>query len=314
MIHKKIYKMKKLIKNKFLLLAIGALAFTACKKTEENTTLDLPTAISQNGAISVVSVKSMLGSTSTSTDSIYAISAIVAGNKLASITASVLLTTTNTYLSTNYPNNTFIKAFSTSLTTNNIINGYVVAITFNNKPVVLTFLSNGAFKSVLELREGEDLKNKRDHSIGGIFENRNPLRRDSLALNSLSATVRTYMTANASRDTLKAAWTNRDGSIVLLSKNVTFFSNTFTSAGALIARSVIASRSGRDVSVLAGVLPPAIQTYFTLNYPKYIIGKAYYTIENNAITSYVVVLDSSLIKYAFVFSNAGVLQSTLVLR
>ncbi len=312
--------MKKLIKNNFLFLALVALALAACKKTETATTLDLPTAISQNGAISVTSVKSMLGSASTSADSIYAINAVVAGNKLTSITATGLLPTTNTYLSTNYPNYTFIKAFSTSLTTNNLINGYVVAITFNSKPVVLTFSNTVAapsvfnFKSVLELREGEDLKNKRDHSIGGIYENRNASRRDSLDLNSLSATVKTYMTANASRDTLKAAWTTRDGSIVLLSKNVTFFSNTFTSSGAFIARSTIASRSGGDVTVLAGALPPTIQTYFTLSYPKYIIGKAYYTAQNNAINGYVVVIDASLIKYAFVFSNAGVLQSTLVLR
>lgn len=304
--------MKKIIKSNFLFIAMCALAFTACKKSE--TSVDLPTAISQNGAISVIPVKSILGSTSTSTDSIYALNAIVAGNKLTSITATGLLQTTNTYLSTNFPSYTFIKAFSTSLTTNTTINGYVVAITFNSKPVVLTFTNTGAFRSVLELREGEDLKNKRDHTIGGIYENRNASRRDSLGIADLNSAIKTYMTTNATRDTLKAAWKDRDGSIVLLSKNVTFFSNTFTSAGVFIARSTIASRSGGDVSILPGALPPSIQTYLTLNYPKYIIGKAYYTAQNNVINGYVVIIDSSLIKYAIVFSSSGVFQSTRVLR
>ncbi|KHJ37017.1 hypothetical protein PBAC_27930 [Pedobacter glucosidilyticus] len=311
--------MKRIIKINFLFIAMCVLAFTACKESE--TSLDLPTAVSKNGAISVIPVKSMLGSTSTSTDSIYAIRAIVAGNRLTSITAAGLLPNINTYLTTNYPNYTFVKAFSTSLTTNNIINGYIVAITFNNKPVVLTFTNTVAapsvfnFRSTLELREGEDLKNNRDHSIGGIFENRNASRRDSLGIADLSAAIRTYMSTNATRDTLRAAWKDRDGSIILLSKNVTFFSNTFTSAGAFIARTTIPSRSGGDVLLRAGAsLPPSVETFFTLSYPKYIIGKAYYTAQNNVINGYVVVIDASLIKYAFVFNSTGALQSTTVLR
>lgn len=311
--------MKKIIKRNFLFIAMCAFAFTACKESE--TSVDLPTAISQNGAISVIPVKSMLGSASTSTDSIYAIKAIVAGNKLTSITAAGLLPNINTYLTTNYPNYTFIKAFSTSLTTNTTINGYVVAITFNNKPVVLTFTNTVAaptvfnFRSTLELREGEDLKNNRDHTIGGIYENRNSTRRDSVGIADLNSAIKTYMTTNASRDTLKAAWKDRDGSIILLSKNVTFFSNTFTSTGAFIARSTIASRSGGDVLLVSGAsLPPSVETFFTLSYPKYIIGKAYYTAQNNVINGYVVIIDSSLIKYAFVFNSTGALQSTLVLR
>ena len=304
--------MKKLAKQKFIYLALVALAFTACKKTEKDP--DGKEAFLTNGAVGIAASQSVVG-VQLSKDSIYAIGALPKDQKRTNVMASGLSAAITTYLTTNYPGYTFNRAFSTSLKTATTINSFVVAINFNGKPVALRFLADGTFRAVLELREGEDIKKNRDNTVGGVFENRNATRRDSVALSALLANIRTHMTTTFPRDTLKAAWKNKDGSIVLLSKNVTFFGNTFTPTGTFIQRTAIASPLGRESHVLQAALPATVTGYLSTTYPNYVFGRAFVSsTQANVARGYLVVFDANLTKYAVVFDNNGAFVSVRVLR
>jgi hypothetical protein len=306
--------MKKLIKKNVLFLALATLAFTACKKSD-TAQLDSSKAISLNGAVAVAASQSIVGSVKLSTDSVYAIGACAKDHQRTSVTATNLPAAITTYLTTNYAGYTFIKAFSTALTTASTTkDSYVVAIIFNNKPVAIKFAADGTFKAVLELREGNDMREDRDHHVGGCFENRNAAHRDSLALSALATTIKTYMTTTYPKDTLKSAWLSKDGSIVLLSKNVTYFSNVFTITGTFVVRNSIASKLGKEAQVAQTALPAAVLTYLTATYPNYVFEKAFSASSGTTAKGYLVVIDANLTKYAIVFDGAGVFVSARSIR
>lgn len=305
--------MRTLIKKNVLFVALATLAFTACKKSD-TTELDLPKAISLNGAVAVAASPSILGSVTLSKDSVYAIGACSKEQKRTPVLAANLSATITTYLTTNYAGYTFLKAFSTKLASGTAIDSYVVAVSLNGKPVAIKFLADGTFKAVLELREGDDMKNDKDHHIGGAFENRNPQKRDSIALPALAIAIKTYMTTTFPKDTLKSAWMNKDGSIIVLSKNVTFYGNVFTTAGTFIARNTIASTLGKDVQIAQTALPAAILSYLTTTYPNYTFGKAFSATQGTTVKGYLVVIDANLTKYALIFESTGVFVSVKVIR
>lgn len=112
------------------------------------------------------------------------------------------------YLTANYAGYTFQKAFTDKDTSGNTA-GYVVIIQYNTNPVGLKFDATGAFTKVLEQRDGQDLDGHGWHH-GGAFDDRDGMRRDTVALSALPSSVTSYFTANFARDTL-----------VLLMKTVT---------------------------------------------------------------------------------------------
>ncbi len=305
--------MNSLIKKNILFLAISAIAFTACKKTETaNDNLD--SAIEQSGAIAISTTSSVVGLNSTLTDSIYAIGAHPRFSNKTSVTAANLPSAITTYLSTNYTGYTFIKAFSITLKTSTTVDSYVVGINFNGKPVAIRFTADGTFSKILELREGGDMKRGRDHHVGGCFDQRDGKQRDSIAVSALAVGIKSYMTTTYPLDTLKAAWINKDGSIIVLSKNLKFFSNVFKIDGTFIKRTEMPTKPGKDAQIAQSALPANVLTYLNTTYPNYVFKKAFSAKENGVIKGYLVIIDASLTKYAVLFDATGVFVNAKIIR
>ncbi|MBK0382129.1 PepSY-like domain-containing protein [Pedobacter sp. SD-b] len=304
--------MKTQIKKNFLLLAFVALAFTACKKAEDATNSD--NAITQNGAVAIAATESIVGNLNAVKDSVYAVGACLRDHRRTAVKAADLPLAITNYLNANYAGYAFIKAFSTNLLGNATIDSYVVGIIYNGKPVAVKFGADGSFLKVLELREGIDLRFNRDHHDGGCFDDRDGKQRDSLAIANLTQNIKAYMSSNYPSDTLKAAWLTKDLSIILISKNVTFFANIFKLDGTFITRNAIPTRVGADKQIQQSELPVSILSYLNTAYPNYVFKKAFSSTQNGSVKAYLVIVDANLTKYAILFDSNGVLISAKSIR
>ena len=288
------------------------MAFTACKKSDSIDNFD--NTFLKNGAVAVASTESVIGNFNPPKDSLYAIGACQKDHKRVAVLAAALPTNITAYLTTNYSGYTFTKAFSTSLQGSTTIDGYVVGINFNRKPLAIRFAADGNFVKVLELREGNDMRKNRDHHDGGCFDNRDGKQRDSLAIANLSASTKSYMSANYPKDTLKGAWLNKDLSVVLVSKNVTFFANIFKLDGTFIVRNAIPAHVGQDKEIQQSVLPSNTLSYLNVTYPNYVFKKAFSASEKGEVRGYLVIVDANLTKYAILFDTKGVFVSAKSIR
>jgi hypothetical protein len=296
--------MKSLIKKNFLFLALVSLAFTACNKADQLDNFD--NALLQNGAVAVATTESVMGNFNPPKDSVYAVGACDREHKRTEVKAADLTAKITSYLNTNYAGYIFIKAFSTTLKSSTTIDSYVVAFHFNGKPVAIRFNAEGNFIKVLELREGNDMRKDRDHHDGGCFDNRDGKQRDSLAIANLPAIIKAYMSTNYPKDTLKGAWINKDLSIIVASKNVTFFGNAFKLDGSFIERNALPSHGGQDKEIQQSALPANVLTYLNTIYPNYGFKKAFSASEKGAVRGYLVIIDANLTKYAVLFDGNGV--------
>lgn len=201
---------------------------SSCKKDNsvESGTTDTSTAAA---AITVAA-----NSTSASTDSKYIVQPCGRGQVRDSIAASALPASITTYLTANYAGYTFRKAYSIK-SSDGIINGYVAIIYFNDKPVGVLFDSNGNFVKVLEQREKGDLDGKGWHQ-GGRFEDRGAIKKDTVAFSALPSAVTSYLSSNFGTDTLLKAFTNRDSSYLVISKNNGLFASLFDAKGNFVKR------------------------------------------------------------------------------
>jgi len=286
----------------FVLVAALGFAVSSCQKSSDVNTSTQALG-SQLGAVSVVPSSTILaGST---TDSIYAMDACKKDHSRATVDVAALPSTISTYLTANYAGYTFIKAFSTTALATSVLDAYVVAIKFNDKPVVIKFDALGAFIKVLELREGKDLDRNGGHHEGGCFEGRDGKHRDSLAISALPAAITQYFAANYAQDTLKNAWVVKNGNIIVISKNVSYFGSAFSTAGVFIKRAALPIMPGKGTPVAAANLPAAINTYLTATYPNYVLDKAFSHSENGTLKGYMVIIDANLTKYAVVFDASG---------
>lgn len=268
----------------------------------------------QSGAVAITLSKNIVGSSALSTDSIFALRSVPKGYVKTDVALANLPTTVSSYLNTKFVGYTFVKAFSTAVFGTTTVYSYVVAINYNNKPVAIKFLASGDFKAILELREGADLKTNIDQHVGGAYEIRNTALTDSLALSALSATIKTYMTTKNVKDTLKSAWVNKDGTVVLLSKNGLFFGNTFTTAGVSIARVTLPSVGGKDIQVAKTALPLPLLSYLAAAFPNYVYEKAYSFTPSTLVKGFAVVIDANLTKYYALFDHTGVFLSATTIR
>jgi hypothetical protein len=191
----------------------------------------------------------------------------------------------------------------------------------NGNPVAIKFTAAGVFAKVLELREGNDIKkNDGQHNDGqkglGIFGNRDGKQRDSINLASLSATIKAYYTTNFVKDTLKGAWAGKDGSIVVISKNVTYFATAFTNLGVVIANSrkdvPTPIGKGREIAQIA--LPAAISTYLTATYPNFVFKRAFIGEAGTVAKGYLVIIESNFTKVAVTFDATGTFSSAKIIR
>jgi hypothetical protein len=301
--------MKNSMKTRTLFVALIALAtgFTACQKGNEAET-DLSLAISQNGAVAISPVSSVvttLNSTTSSTDSIYAMDACRRTHKRAKVEQSALLTAITTYLNTNYAGYTFVKAFSTTAIAGNVLDSYVVGFIFNSKPVALRFNAAGTFVKVLELREGKDMGKPGGHHFGGFFDNRDGKQRDSIAISALPQSIKQYFAANFAQDTLKSAWLGKEGGILVVSKNVKYYGTAFKGDATFIKREILPSHPGKGKEITQTALPANVQAYLSTTYPNYVFNKAFEHKVGDTLKGYLVIIDANLTKYAVLFNATG---------
>ena len=294
-------------KSKFtpLFVLVAALGFTvtSCQKSAEITTDTQEQGI-LSGAVAVVPSTTILAASTP--DSIYAVGACSSKHTRTAVDEAALLGAISTYLTSNYDGYTFIKAFSTTSVSTSTLDSYVVAITYNGKPVVVKFDATGTFVKVLELREGKDLGKKGGHHAGGCYENRDGKHRDSLAITALPAAITAYYATNYPQDTIKNAWTVKNGNIIVISKNVSYFGSAFTAAGVFVKRSALPSHSGKGTSIEAANLPAVVTTYLTTTYPNYVFDKGYsHTDKAGVLKGYLVIIDANLTKYALLFDASG---------
>lgn len=237
------------------------------------------------------------------TDSVYVVGVCGPRDRREAIDQSALPSSVTVYVSANYTGSTFNKAFVIKDSNENIIS-YVVVVTFNNKPVALKFKASGEFEKVLEQREREDLHGP-GHHRGGLFEDRDGQQRDTVALSSLSATIIGYLTTHLSGDTLLKAFINKDGSIVVLSKNNGLFATVFSANGSFILKAALSEKRGRCNTIEQNALPATVLSYLAATYPNYSFKKAFTVADGTSIKGYVVVIDANNTKYAVEFDANG---------
>ncbi len=300
---------------KFLLfVAAVSVGFTACKKTSE-VTPDDTSIIATEGAVAIAPSSGLLGgATTSSSDSVYAIDACKKTHSRKVVLQKDLPTAIGTYLTANYEGYTFLKAFSTTLISTNVLDSYVVGFLFNGKPVAIRFGKEGAFIKVLELRERRDIGKPEGHHAGGFFDNRDGKQRDSIAIAALAQNIKQYFTTNYPKDTLKGAWLNKDASIVVVSKNVTFFATAFKLDGTFIKRSDIPFADGKDREITLIALPKDVLAYLNTTYPNFVFKKAFEQKVNGVLKGYLLIVDANNTKYAVLFNAQAQFVAVKIIR
>lgn len=303
-------KTKTHLKSAMLILCVALMGLTSCEK--DRLTSDDELQGLKATAVAVSTTAAVTGASGT-TDSLYAVDACKKGDKRTSVEFSALPAPIAGYLSSNYSGYAFQKAFQLTNKTTSAVEGFVVSIQFNGKPVALKFDTSGAFVKVLELREGKSMKGKGFHA-GGCFDNRDGKQRDTIALSALPAGVKTYMNSTHAGDTLLHAIANKDQSIILISKNVNYFATAFSSSSAFIKRIQLPAFPAKGKTIEATALPAAATAYLASTYPNYVFKKAFEIKANNAVKAYLVLIDANLTKYAVHFDANGQFISFLAVR
>jgi hypothetical protein len=281
----------------FALLFIVAL--TSCKKDVSNT------GTTNSSTIAVAASESAAAANpSAGTDSVYIVQPCNRNQTRNAISETDLSAAITTYLSTNYPGYSFVKAFAV-VNTSGSTDAYVVVIFYNDKPVGLLFDSTGNFVKVLEQREKRDIDGRGWHE-GGRFCDRNGLQKDTIALTALPSSILAYMATNYPQDTLvKAFQSKHDSSYAVISKNNGLFVTIFDASGNFKNRVTLPAPPGNCVSISQSALPTNVQSYLSTTYPNYVFEKAFAAYANSALQGYVVIINANNTKYAVKFDASG---------
>ena len=299
-------------KNALLIVSMGILTLSACKK-DNVLSLDDELQFVKLEAITISSTSAVSGS-GNATDSLYAMDACKKGNKKTRVEQSSLSASITTYLSANYPGNTFLKAYQISNQTSSVIESFVVVVQFNEKPVAIKFDASGIFLKVLEIREGRNMKGKGGWHAGGLFDNRDGKHRDTLAISAIPLAIKSYMLSTHPADTLVHAFVNKDQSIILISRNIEFYATSFTTANVLIKRIQLPAGPAKVRSIEASALPSKSSAYLNTTYPNYVFKKAFELKVNGALKGYLVLIDANLTKYAIHFDASGQFLKAVTIR
>jgi len=311
--------MKKLTNFHFalLLFAITGSFLSSCQKAvqepAQNSTGNNATTKSSTTSTSATNSASVTSSafvnnqaivvSATPGDTVYAVGTCTPGSKADTLAFSALPAAISTYLTANYAGYTFVKAYET-LNATNVVQGYIVNITFNGNPVGLKFNGSGVFLNVLEQRQAQDLQGQGWHQ-GGQFGNRDGKQKDTIALTALPPVITTYFTTNYPKDTLKHALIDRDSSYVVVSANSGVFITEFTSAGVFIKRVQVSPHVVTSTTLTQGTLPAPVGTYLTNTYPAFVFDAAYELYLNSAANGYIVFIDANSTKYLVTFDASG---------
>lgn len=297
--------------NKIIIVILAALLLSAASCKKENSVNTESTSVNTSAA-DVIAVAATADASANGKDSIYLVNACERGQHRDSVAFSSLPSAISTYLSANYSGYTNQKAFSVKDTSGNV-KAYITVIQYNGKPVGLQFDASGNFVRVLEQREGRDMNGPGWHR-GGHFDDRDGLKRDTLALASLPASVKSYFVTNYAQDTLTRAYVNHDSSIVVVSINNGVFATVFTSGGTFIKRTQLPAKPGRPVAIDISALPANAQAYLTATYPNYVFKQAFKVSSNNVLQGYVVFIDANATKYAVAFDASGAFLKAVAVR
>ena len=296
-----------------LSLTLLLLAFASCKKdytagTATSTTTDSvsTSAVESTQAIAVAASRGTAG------DSVYVVGTCARDHHRDSLAFSSLPSVITDYLTANYAGYTFQKAFTDKDTSGNIA-GYIVIIQYNGNPVGLKFDAAGTFLKVLEQREGHDLNGPGWHH-GGRFDDRDGMHKDTIALNALPAGVTNYFATNYPEDTLVKAYKNKDGSIIVLSKNSGAFATEFDVSGNFIKRVELPARPGHPTSITLADLPSAAQSYLTTTYPGYVFKQAFEITQSGTVQGYAVFIEANSTSYAIAFDASGNFLEAITIR
>jgi hypothetical protein len=285
-----------------LIFAALAMAAVSCKKEDSaysaQNAADVQAAVAATQAIAVGTITTTGG-----TDSVYIINTCGPRAHRDSVAFSSLPASVGTYLSANYSGYTSQKAFAIKDSTG-AVQGYVVVINYNGKPVGLKFDASGNFLQVLEQREGHDLRGDGWHH-GGRFDDRDGLKRDTIALSALPAAIKNYYATNYATDTLVRAFQGKDGSFVVLSVNAGAYATVFDASGNFVKRIQMPAKPGRPNSIDQSALPANVQSYLSTTYPAYVFKHAFKIMANGAVQGYVVMIDANSTKYAVEFDASG---------
>lgn len=300
------------IKNAILVVSMGILTLSACKK-DNVLSLDDELQFAKLEAITISSTSAVSGS-GNATDSLYAMDACKKGNKKTRVELSSLAASIKTYLSANYPGNTFLKAYQIANQTTSVVESFVVVVQFNEKPVAIKFDASGIFLKVLEIREGRNMKGKGGWHAGGLFDHRDGKHRDTLAISAIPAAIKAYMLSTHPADTLVHAFVNKDQSIIIISRNIEFYATSFTTANVFIKRIQLPAGPAKVRTIEASALPSKSSAYLNTTYPNYVFKKAFELKVNGALKGYLVLIDANLTKYAIHFDASGQFVKAITIR
>jgi hypothetical protein len=303
-----------MVKNlslKTFLVASLAIIAVSCKKENSAATDDASVAVTQ-AAVADMGAIAVSANAAGSKDSLYVIGACDKNQRRDSIAFSSLPAAATSYLSANYAGYTAQKAY-VNKDASGTVKGYVAIIQFNGKPVGIQFDANGAFVRVLEQREGHDFHGGGFHP-GGHFDDRDGMKRDTIALSALPSAIKSYYAANYAKDTLVRAFRNRDSSIIVLSSNNGLFATAFTATGTFISRAQLPSHQGPPVSIEVSALPSKAQSYLTATYPNYVFKHGFKIMNGTTVQGYVVFIDANATKYAVEFDATGTFVRAVTVR
>lgn len=302
--------MKKSKTNSFRVWACAALAIAAVACNKENS--------AGNGTESRDDVQAAVASTQSIAvaaaggDSVYVVNTCGPRDHRDSVSISSLPASIGTYLLTNYAGFSGERAFSIK-DSSGTIQGYVVIIQYNGKPVGLKFDAGGNFVKVLEQREGHDLKGNGWHR-GGRFDDRDGLKRDTIALSTLPSVIKSYFAANYPTDTLVRAFKGKDSGYVVLSVSNGAFATVFDASGTFIKRLQIAAKPGKHNSIDQSALPSNVLSYLSATYSGYVFKHAFKIMQNGTLQGYAVLIDANNTKYAVEFDAAGNFKTAKTVR
>jgi hypothetical protein len=294
-------KTNTLLKGLSFFAVAGLLSLTSCDKQSPEPQTD---GQEESQAI-------LVAEATTSSDAVFIVNTVPAGCEKDSATAVELPASVNTYLDANYSGYTYLKTFKVKK--RGSLEGYIVVIKYNDKPIGLKFDADGNFVKIFEQRERGQLMG-RGWKRGGRFDGRDGQHRDTIALSALSATVKTYFLVNYTQDTIIAAHAGRNGDIVVISANNGLYATLFSASNIFVKRTQLILHAGRKTAISQANLATNIATYLTATYPGYVFHRAYAVRINSTTQAYIVFIDSNDTKYALHFDASGNLVKSVVVR
>jgi hypothetical protein len=301
--------MKKIIRSNPALnlaaLSLLLLPFASCNK---DASVDTAANNANQSAAQAIAIASTSGG-----DSVYVVGACAAHHRTESVAFSSLPAAIGTYLKANYAGYSAQKAF-TDKESSGTVSGYIVVINYNSKPVGLKFDATGAFVKVLEQREERDLNCEHGFHAGGHFDDRDGLKRDTIAISALPATVTSYFSANYAQDTLVRAFRGKDSTIVVLSVNNGPYATVFSTTGTFLQRAALPARPGRLASIAQEALPADALSYLSATYPNYVFKYAFAIKANGVNAGYAALIDANATKYALLFDASGNFLTVITIR